>query len=75
MTATAVTESGLAPGAALLLSVFFYLVVAFNEEFAFRGYQLRNLAEGSSRPAPRPPRRNRLRLGNFVGSLRLGARH
>jgi membrane protease YdiL (CAAX protease family) len=45
-TAVTVTDSGLAPAPALFLSVFFYLVVAFNEEFAFRGYQMRNLAEG-----------------------------
>jgi membrane protease YdiL (CAAX protease family) len=44
--APAVTESGLPPGPALLVSVLVYLAVAFNEEFAFRGYQLRNLAEG-----------------------------
>jgi membrane protease YdiL (CAAX protease family) len=46
VTAPAVTASGLGPVPALLLSVFFYLAVAFNEEFTFRGYQLRNLAEG-----------------------------
>jgi membrane protease YdiL (CAAX protease family) len=44
--APAVTESGLTPGAAVLLSLFFYAAVAANEEFAFRGYQVRNLAEG-----------------------------
>jgi membrane protease YdiL (CAAX protease family) len=44
--APAVTTSGLAPVKALLLSIFFYVVVAFNEEFAFRGFQFRNLAEG-----------------------------
>jgi hypothetical protein len=44
--AAAVTESGLTPVPTLLLSLFFYAAVAANEEFAFRGYQLRNLAEG-----------------------------
>jgi membrane protease YdiL (CAAX protease family) len=39
-------ESGLSPAAALLVSVLVYTAIAFNEEFAFRGYQLRNLAEG-----------------------------
>jgi membrane protease YdiL (CAAX protease family) len=40
------TESGPAPFLAFLASLGFYAVVAANEEFAFRGYQLRNLAEG-----------------------------
>jgi membrane protease YdiL (CAAX protease family) len=44
--APAVTESGLTAVPAFLLSLFFYAVVSVNEEFAFRGYQLRNLAEG-----------------------------
>jgi len=44
--APAVTKSGLTPVPAFLLSLFFYAVVAANEEFTFRGYQLRNLAEG-----------------------------
>ncbi len=42
----AVTKSGLSPLPALLLSVFAFAVVAVNEELTFRGYQLRNLAEG-----------------------------
>jgi hypothetical protein len=46
VTAQAVTESGLAPGPAVLLSLVFYLTVAAVEEFTFRGYQLRNLSEG-----------------------------
>jgi membrane protease YdiL (CAAX protease family) len=50
VTSTAVTASGLTPAPAILLSVLVYLVVAFNEEFAFRGYQLRNLAEGLEGP-------------------------
>jgi uncharacterized protein len=53
VTAPAVTASGLLPVPAFLLSAFFYLAVAFNEEFTFRGYQLRNLAEGLGRIGPR----------------------
>jgi uncharacterized protein len=41
-----ITTSGLRPLPALALSLPVYLSVSFNEEFAFRAYQLRNLAEG-----------------------------
>jgi hypothetical protein len=37
------------PGPLLLVSLLVYLAIGVNEEFTFRGYQLRNLAEG--RPA------------------------
>jgi uncharacterized protein len=46
VTVATVTESGLAPAPAFLLSLFVYLAISFNEEFTSRGYQLRNLAEG-----------------------------
>src|SRR5262249_30265304 len=41
-----VSESNLSPATALLVSLLVYSAVAFNEELTFRGYQLRNLAEG-----------------------------
>jgi len=40
------SESGLAWGRVLLLSVPLFFAVALNEEFTSRGYQLRNFAEG-----------------------------
>jgi uncharacterized protein len=40
------TDSGFAPATGALLSLVFYLTVAWMEEFTFRGYQLRNLSEG-----------------------------
>jgi membrane protease YdiL (CAAX protease family) len=46
VTAPPVTESGLSPGPAALLSLTFYFTVAAIEEFTFRGYQLQNLSEG-----------------------------
>jgi membrane protease YdiL (CAAX protease family) len=56
-----ITVAGLAAGgSALRLTAFFltsflvYSVVAFNEEFAVRGYQLRNLAEGQVGRHSRP---------------------
>jgi uncharacterized protein len=44
--APAQTKSGFAPALAVMLSLVFYSTVACMEEFTFRGYQLRNLAEG-----------------------------
>ncbi|HEV3303784.1 MAG TPA: type II CAAX endopeptidase family protein [Planctomycetaceae bacterium] len=46
VTPVSTTESGLAVGPAVLLSLLFYLTVAWMEEFTSRGYQLRNLSEG-----------------------------
>jgi membrane protease YdiL (CAAX protease family) len=46
VTDVAADGSSLATVVALLLSLLVYLAVGVNEEFTFRGYQLRNLAEG-----------------------------
>jgi membrane protease YdiL (CAAX protease family) len=46
VTGVAVDDSGLAPAGALLVSLLVYVAVGVNEEFTFRGYQVRNLAEG-----------------------------
>jgi membrane protease YdiL (CAAX protease family) len=40
------TDTGFAPLTGALLSLVFYLTVAWMEEFTFRGYELRNLSEG-----------------------------
>lgn len=46
ITGPAATNTGLPIALALLLRVVFFTGVAFNEELAFRGYELKNLAEG-----------------------------
>jgi uncharacterized protein len=67
------TASGLQPLTALGLSVLFYLAVAFNEEFAFRGYQLRNLAEGLRGMRLQP--RQAIVVAWLISSLAFGLAH
>jgi len=46
VTAPAPPKSGLPLAPAVLIEFLFFIAVACNEEFIFRGYQIRNLAEG-----------------------------
>lgn len=46
ITGSASTNSGLPISLAFLLQVLMFTVISFNEELAFRAYQLKNLAEG-----------------------------
>jgi len=46
VTAPAPPKSGIRLAPAVLIEFLFFIAVACNEEFIFRGYQIRNLAEG-----------------------------
>jgi membrane protease YdiL (CAAX protease family) len=46
VTGPAPPKSGVRLPTAVLIEFLFFIAVAFNEEFIFRGYQIRNLAEG-----------------------------
>jgi membrane protease YdiL (CAAX protease family) len=46
VTAPAPPKSGMPLAPAVVIEFLFFIAVAFNEEFIFRGYQIRNLAEG-----------------------------
>jgi hypothetical protein len=72
-TPTDAAGSDSAWGPAILLSVWAYLVVGVNEEFAFRGYQVLNLAEGVV--GRRFPARRAALLALVLSSVFFGTAH
>jgi membrane protease YdiL (CAAX protease family) len=73
VTPAAAGDSGLAAGSAFLVSLCVCLAGGLNEELTFRGYQLRNLAEGlcGRRLGPRPA----LVLALVLSSALFGGAH
>jgi membrane protease YdiL (CAAX protease family) len=66
-------SSGLDLSRDFLLSVLIFVPIGINEEFTFRGYQLRNLAEGWSGRVVRP--RVAILLAVFFSSALFGLAH
>lgn len=60
-------------GAALAVNAFAWLAIGINEELVFRGYQLKNLAEGLTGPALAP--RKALAVAVLFTSIAFGAAH
>ncbi len=73
VTGPAATSTGMSIPLAAALRVLFYTAVAFNEELAFRGYELKNLAEGLA--GGRVGAAGAMLLAVLCSSLLFGAAH